>query len=133
MEPLPTWAWLAAGAAGALGVWLRMGLLAAFSARSLGSSEVALAVVNLLGCLAIGVVATRLSAGPLRVVLVMGLLGALTTYSSFAWMLVELARRADWTGLTLQLVVHVLGGVLAVVAGVALAGGWGSGPAVGDG
>lgn len=122
MEPLPTWAWIAAGVAGALGVWLRMVVLSAAATRGFASGEVALAAVNLVGCFAIGVLATRLGQGPWRAILVVGLLGALTTYSSFAWMLVEFARRGDWTGLGVQLVVHVVGGVVAVVAGVGLAG-----------
>jgi CrcB protein len=56
-------------------------------------------VVNVLGCLAIGIVAglveLRHGLGPsVRLFLLVGLLGGFTTFSSFAWETLELARSA---------------------------------------
>ena len=79
-------------------------------------------VVNLLGCLAIGALAAALAPGPARTVVVVGLLGGFTTYSSFALLSVELAQTDRLGALAVQLGAHVLGGMLMVVLGAALVG-----------
>jgi len=79
-------------------------------------------VVNLLGCLAIGALAAALAPGPTRTIVLVGLLGGFTTYSSFALLSVELAQTGKWSALALQLGLHVLGGMLLVVLGAAVVG-----------
>ena len=78
--------------------------------------------VNLLGCLAIGALAAALPPGPWRTVVLAGLLGGFTTYSSFALLSVELAQTGRWSVLALQLGLHVIGGVLLVLLGAAVVG-----------
>ena len=82
--------------------------------------------VNLFGCLAIGVVATavtgRLVERPdfLRYFLIVGFLGSLTTFSSFAWETHALAQDGAWVRATLNVAVSVLGGLAGVKLGVLL-------------
>lgn len=79
-------------------------------------------VVNLVGCLAIGALAAGLPAGPGRTIVLVGLLGGLTTYSSFALLTVELAEAGRWLPLAWQLGLHVVGGMVMVALGAALVG-----------
>ena len=82
-------AWIAAG--GALGAVLRY-LVAGWSQRASGSATFpwGTLAVNLLGCLSIGALGA-VFAGPhrvreeVRVMLLVGILGGFTTYSSFAF------------------------------------------------
>ncbi|RMG94514.1 MAG: chromosome condensation protein CrcB [Deltaproteobacteria bacterium] len=76
--------------------------------------------VNLIGCLLFGFLGGLLE-GTARVIVLGGLLGALTTYSTFAWLLVDLGRSGRHGTLLLQLVAHVGGGVLCIAAGLAIA------------
>lgn len=80
--------------------------------------------VNLFGCLAIGVVATavtgRLVERPdvLRYFLVVGFLGSLTTFSSFAWETHGLLHDGEWLRAVLNVAVSVAGGLAGVRLGV---------------
>lgn len=76
---------------------------------------------NLLGSLAIGFGSALLPDGVWRVALLTGLLGGFTTYSAFALLTVNIAGAGRWGLLAIQLGVHLIGGVLCVLAGVALA------------
>jgi CrcB protein len=83
-------------------------------------------VVNVTGCFLIGLVMTwfsdRHDPNPnLRLLLVTGVLGGYTTFSSFAWeSFVAVEERALWTGV-LNLVGSVVAGYIAVVLGAWLA------------
>ena len=83
-------------------------------------------VINLTGAFLIGVVLTllteRLVADPRwRLLLVVGVLGGYTTFSSYAYETVALAERGEWGGVA----VYVLGSnalcLVACAAGIALA------------
>ncbi|MFO7562663.1 MAG: CrcB family protein [Enhygromyxa sp.] len=74
-------------------------------------------VVNLLGCLLIGVAAAAISATHWRDIVLGGLLGGFTTYSAFALFTVALAQQQRWGVLATQIGVHLVGGVLCVWAG----------------
>ncbi len=76
--------------------------------------------VNLLGCFLFGLLGALLS-GTARVVVLGGLLGALTTYSTFAWLLTDLGREGRIAVLGLQLVLHLVGGLASVLLGLAVA------------
>ena len=110
------------GALGALARWA----LAEVLPHSPGSWPWATLVVNLVGCLLIGVLlAVLLARFPqspwLRPFLAVGVLGGFTTYSTFA---VDVVRLADAGRLVLAggyLVASVLGGVLAVLTGLVAA------------
>jgi CrcB protein len=107
--------------AGGIGACLRVGLAGLIDDRQPRIPLGTLAV-NLLGCLAIGLAATLLVRTPWRGIVMGGLLGGFTTYSSFALISWELLR-ADRLGATVVLVtVHVVGGVLAVALGVWIGG-----------
>jgi CrcB protein len=110
---------------GALGALARWGLAEALP-HSPGGWPWATLLVNLVGCLLIGVLlAVLLARFPhspwLRPFLAVGVLGGFTTYSTFA---VDVVRLADAGRLALAagyLVASVLGGVLAVLAGLVAA------------
>jgi CrcB protein len=110
---------------GALGALARWGLAEALP-HSPGGWPWATLLVNLLGCLLIGVLlAVLLARFPhspwLRPFLAVGVLGGFTTYSTFA---VDVVRLADAGRLALAagyLLTSVLGGVLAVLAGLVAA------------
>ena len=83
-------------------------------------------VVNVVGCLAIGVVGTmvtgRLVDRPevVRLVVIVGFLGSLTTFSSFAWESHGLFNDGAWLRATLNIVVSVLAGLAGVRLGILL-------------
>ena len=108
--------WLAvAGAVGVLSRW-GLGELAA-GARAV-SPMAATVGVNTLGCLAFGYVAAVLPAQhPLRVPLLVGLLGGFTTYATFAAQTHALLGQGRWGTAWVQLTTQCLLGVLAVWLG----------------
>jgi CrcB protein len=119
----------AVGAGGFLGALLRY-------AVSVGVNRAAQAhwlpwgtlVVNLLGCLLIGVVAALADArgglgAPARLFLVVGLLGGFTTYSAFAYETLWLLRERSTPEALVYVGLHLLLGLLLVWAGWRLGGG----------
>ena len=81
--------------------------------------------VNLLGCLAIGLLAgladSRQMIGPeLRIFLLLGMLGGFTTFSTFAYEGVELITHGEFAKVLASVMVHVLVGFLAVWFGHAI-------------
>ncbi|WAS95939.1 fluoride efflux transporter FluC [Nannocystis punicea] len=112
------WHWLGLFAAGGCGVCLRFVLalrIDRWAAEALPYAGTL--AVNLIGCLAIGVLAPLVPQGPARAIAVAGLLGGFTTYSTFALLTVELAGEARWAPLAWQLGLHVGGGALMVALG----------------
>jgi fluoride exporter len=81
-------------------------------------------VVNTAGCLAIGVVGTlvtgRLIDRPdvVRLVMIVGFLGSLTTFSSFAWETNNLLHDAAWARALLNIALSVVAGLAGVRLGV---------------
>lgn len=75
---------------------------------------------NLLGCLLIGVAAAAIPEGEWRTVVLGGFLGGFTTYSAFALFKAELLSQGRYDVLGVQLGLHLVGGVLAVFAGMQL-------------
>lgn len=108
--------------AGGAGATLRV-LLAAAVEKGLGDrlANVGVLSANLLGCLLIGFFAALLPTGPWRTVVLGGLLGGFTTYSAFALFTVELAQGQRYGVLATQIGVHLIGGILCVLAGLWLA------------
>ena len=78
-------------AGGALGASLRWLVATAINRHPVADVQVGTLAVNVLGCLAIGVLAAFLAGPPhserdgLRLFLIVGLLGGFTTYSAFAF------------------------------------------------
>ena len=84
-------------------------------------------VVNLAGCLAIGVLAglmeSRQVLGPqTRLFAMIGLLGGFTTFSTFGWETVAMLRDGGILRATANVGVQVVGGLLLVWLGYSMAG-----------
>ena len=122
-------AWLLVAVGGALGSVLRYGLgrwlmhgapVQAFPYGTL--------TVNLLGCLAIGLVAEflllqRILAPQPRLLLQTGILGGFTTFSAFGLETMLMLRREQWLTAATYVSTSVLGGLLAVWLGMKAADG----------
>ena len=115
--------WLAvAGAAGTVGRYL----MQALAVRLFGSQfPWGTLVVNVLGCFLFGVVWTleqehELVSPETRVILLVGFMGAFTTFSTFAFETVTLLREPGLLHAAGNFLAHNVLGLLGVVAGVAL-------------
>lgn len=117
------WHWAALFAGGGVGACLRYALALRID-RLVAEllPHAGTLVVNLAGCLLIGACGALLPFGTARVVVLAGLLGGFTTYSTFALLTVELTESGRWGALALQLGLHVGGGALMVALGAWLAG-----------
>ncbi len=109
-------AFVAVGAGAACGAWLRWGLGVwlnpLFAAIPLGTL-----VANLVGGLLMGVALAVVQGWPalspaLKLLLTTGLLGGLTTFSTFSAESFHLAQRAAWGWFGVHLGAHVAGSVL---------------------
>jgi len=118
---------LALTALGALGALARYGLGEAALRVLPGPPWCSTLIVNVLGCFLFGIIDRMALLGVLtpgvRLVLLVGFVGSFTTFSTYAFEIVTLASERDFTGLSLQLLAQNLLGVLAVLAGMALAAG----------
>ena len=81
--------------------------------------------VNLLGCLLFGIVWSSLEerwpgSAQLRTVLLIGFMGGFTTFSTFIFETEELLRDAEWLPALGYFSLHNFGGLVAMVAGLAL-------------
>ena len=116
--------YLAAAAGGVLGALARWGLGVALP-HDAGSWPWATLLVNLTGCLLLGVLITAVFARHpgsawLRPFLGTGVLGGYTTFSTFTVDAVQMADAGSVGTAIGYVVASVVGGVLAAVAGVAL-------------
>ena len=116
--------YLAAALGGVLGALGRYGLAEALPHR-VGTWHWAVLLVNLTGCLVLGVLAAAVFARHpdsawLRPFLGTGVLGGYTTFSTFAVDAVQLTDAGRPGVAAAYVVASVVGGVLAAAAGVAL-------------
>lgn len=77
-------------------------------------------IINLVGCLAIGLASAVIGPGGMRPVILGGLLGGFTTYSAFGLLTWDLLRNGRYLAFAGQILVHLIGGLLCVWAGLAL-------------
>jgi fluoride exporter len=111
--------------AGSLGTLARYGLgglVQNFSGAMFGWGTV---VVNLLGCLLFGIIWSSLeerwpTSGETRTIILIGFMGAFTTFSTFMFETEELLRKAEWLPAIGYFTLHNVGGLIALVAGLAL-------------
>lgn len=83
-------------------------------------------LVNVLGCFLIGILYVLLVARPdpkheLRALLITGVMGGFTTFSSFSLETVTMALNGNYGGATLNVVVSVAACLVGTVLGIALA------------
>jgi CrcB protein len=125
MHPLVTALWLAVAGAG--GTLLRAGLTT-FAVRLLGPGfPWGTLAVNLLGSFAFGFIfaAARTRGGlstEAETILLVGLLGGFTTYSSFAFQSVEMLQHGRLPAAAAYVLATNLAGIAAVWTGLRLAG-----------
>ena len=119
---------LAVGAGGFIGAIARYAMSTALNALTprfpLGTLG-----VNVLGAFLLGLLATlfleKVSVGvELRLLLLVGVLGAFTTFSTFSLETLDLIRAGSWPAACLSMVANLGGTLIAVWAGVALAKLW---------
>jgi CrcB protein len=116
-------AFLAVGVGAAIGAWLRWWLSLLLNAYR---PELPLGTLaaNLIGGYFIGVAIQVLGqhtslAPELRLFVITGLLGGLTTFSSFSSEAVLLIQRSEWGWLLLLVSTHVLGSIAMTLLGMA--------------
>lgn len=119
--------WMAVALGGALGSLARHGVNQIVHTRWLATRfPVGTSVVNLVGCFIIGLLAGLLASDRLafkettRQFVFVGLLGGFTTFSSFGLDTLTLARGGSSTHAVLNVVLQVVGGLVAVWVGHAI-------------
>ena len=119
--------WLAVATGGALGSLARHAVNA-IVARIVGSpSHLSTAMVNVVGCAVIGVLAGLIAGNALRITpalrafVFVGVLGGFTTFSSFGLDTLTLVHEGRTTGAVLNVVIQVGAGIGAVFAGYSAA------------
>ena len=116
-------AFLAVGFGAAIGAWLRW-MLSLLLNPLLPPLPLGTLAANLAGGYLIGAAVEYLgqhsSLTPeLRLFVITGMLGGLTTFSSFSAEAVLLIQRLEWAWLTLLVMAHVLGSIAMTLLGVA--------------
>ena len=118
-----TLAYVALG--GALGALARYGISGWVYDRMGENFPWGTLVVNVVGCLALGLVIRWLQVSALspevRPFLTIGVLGAFTTFSTFSYETVALLQEGQWLRAGLYMGGSVVLGLIAMVAGMALA------------
>lgn len=117
-------AFAAVGAGAACGAWLRWGLGMWLNPLS-GAFPLGTLAANLIGGLAMGAVLALIDTTPalsptLKLLLTTGLLGGLTTFSSFSAEAFNLAQRGAWGWFGVHLGAHVAGAIVATWLGYAV-------------
>jgi len=116
---------LAIALGAAIGANLRYGI-GLWAAQRLGTSwPYGTFIINVLGCLAIGFLLTLITnrltvSEPIRLMLITGLLGGFTTFSTFGCECFSLLNTGNWWGAVGYMTGSVGGGLLAVGLGVGL-------------
>jgi len=120
MHALPTLIAVAAG--GAVGAVLRFGVAVVVRAGTPWPDYIATLISNLIGCFAIGLAFVYLEGADrptwLRALLVTGLLGAFTTFSTFSLEAMHLIHARRLTELAAYISVSVVIGLATVKAGM---------------
>ena len=116
------WELLSVGCGGFVGAVARWSLSSWVQRSSGGDFPLGTWVANMLGCLLIGVVFALVEARPewsphVRLFVMVGLLGAFTTFSTFSHETLDLIQGGSWTLVLVNILGSVTVGLLAVVAG----------------
>src|SRR5262249_46206275 len=111
---------------GAVGTLARYGLQGLIQKRAGSEFPYGTLAVNLSGCLLLGLIGQyalrRLTIPPdWRVGITIGFFGAFTTFSTFGWETVRLLEDGEWRSALLYATASLIGGILAVKAGMHIA------------
>jgi CrcB protein len=112
---------------GSAGTLARYALQGVVQYRTGSSFPTGTLTVNLVGCFLLGGVGQfslqHLSIPPeWRVGMTIGFFGAFTTFSSFGWETARMLQDGEWTKASLYVAASVVGGLLAAMVGIRLAG-----------
>lgn len=111
--------YLLVGVGSAVGGVLRYGLSQLIDAREVvGAFPWGILIVNLIGCLVMGVAFVVLERTPLKLLIMTGILGGFTTFSAFSLITLELFQRGRFDLALGYVVASVIGCLLAVWIGV---------------
>ncbi|MFL6696600.1 MAG: CrcB family protein [Vitreoscilla sp.] len=120
IPPLSPWAqWAAVGLGGGVGALMRWRLVIGLASLDWPIAP-GILVANLVGGLCIGfsiVAFERMPSEGLRLLLVTGVLGGLTTFSSFSGESLGLMIKGQWAVAIVHTLVHVCGALLAAALG----------------
>jgi CrcB protein len=111
---------------GAVGSVARYLMASSIQSSTGWSFPIGTVLVNILGCFLIGILYVLLVARPdprqdLRALLMVGVMGGFTTFSSFSLETVTMAMNGNYTGATLNVVLSVAACLAGTVLGVSLA------------
>ncbi|GAB4156599.1 MAG: fluoride efflux transporter CrcB [Planctomycetaceae bacterium] len=114
---------LAVGLGGFVGAIARYAISGILQNRFPGFRPAGTLVVNLLGCLLIGFLMAIVISRPnfshtARLFLITGILGSLTTFSTFGYETVELLREQEYRGALWNILSNLVVGLLAVGLGL---------------
>jgi CrcB protein len=112
--------------AGAAGTLARYGVVAVLQRQGYPGLPWGIFVANMIGALLFGVIWSVLedrgiSNENLRAFVLVGFLGAFTTFSTFAFENVQMARASEWGWFAANMILTNAGGLVAVYAGFRLA------------
>jgi fluoride exporter len=111
--------------AGSVGTLARYGLGGLIQERTSGVFPWGTVVVNLLGCLLFGIVWSSLTerwpgSGETRMIILVGFMGAFTTFSTFMFETAQLLGDREWLPAVGYFTIHNVGGLVALMAGLAV-------------
>jgi CrcB protein len=111
---------------GAVGSVARYLMASGIQTATSGDFPLGTVLVNVLGCFLIGILYVLLVARPdprqdLRALLMVGVLGGFTTFSSFSLETVTMAMNGNFGGATLNVVISVVACLVGTILGVTLA------------
>ena len=111
---------------GAVGSVARYLMASSIQSSTGWSFPIGTVLVNILGCFLIGILYVLLVARPdprqdLRALLMVGVMGGFTTFSSFSLETVTMAMNGNYTGATLNVVLSVAACLAGTVLGISLA------------
>lgn len=111
--------------AGSVGTLARYGLGGFIQERTSGVFPWGTVAVNLLGCLLFGIVWSSLeerwpTSGETRTIILVGFMGAFTTFSTFMFETARLLGDQEWLPAVGYFTFHNVGGLIALVAGLAV-------------